>query len=345
MNLTNKIKAMRKVASILLIPAILFASVTGYSAEKPKKKTTALYPVAGKIERKSFLLDKLFSTNAVVEKVAEGFTYASACVDFMGNILVGDISTNLIYRWNEQKGLGIFQPLKVYATNLSGLWGVSSLALDPAGNLIIAHHGDRRILRRLSDGHLISMADYFNWMRFNGPAGVAIKSNGDIYFADPPYEVFDSSVKPPQKEMVFNGIYRVTRNGFVDLLSSKVSCPMALAFTPDEKGLYVLNCETANPTVLRCSVKKDGTLEKPEVFLALTNFVEKIHPYGLVVNRNGNLFIPSDSGVLIFSPTTRFLGIIKTDFPATSCAFDRACNYLYITTRHNLCRVPVDGKK
>lgn len=344
MNLMNKGEAMRKLAIVLFVAAFLFSPVTGFS-EKSKKKEATIYPVAGKVERASFLLDKLFSTNAVVEKVAEGFTYASSCVDFMGNILVGDISTNLIFRWNEQKGLGIFQPLKVYSTNLSGLCGVSSMSLDTAGNLIIAHHGDRRIIRRLRDGHLVSLADYFNWMRFNGPAGIAVKSNGDLYFADPPYNVFDASIKPPQKEMMFNGIYRVTKNGFVDLLSSKVICPAAIAFTPDETGLYVLNCEPADPVVLRYSVKKDGTLENPEVFLTLTNVAEKIQPSGLTVDKKGNLFISSNIGVLIFSPTTRFLGAIRTDSPATSCAFDSAGKYLYITTRYNLCRIAVSGKK
>lgn len=344
MILDKKSVVMKKLAAALLVVAISCSPWASFSAEKSKKTTPSIYPPAGKIEKNSFLLEKLFPTNAVVEKVAEGFSFAISCVDYMGEILVADVSTNLIYRWSEQKGLGIFLPLKVYSTNLGGLSGPSALALDPTGNLLIAHHGDRRILRRDSHGRLVSLADYFNWQRFNGPSSIAVKSNGDIYFTDPSYNIYDPEIKPPQKELVYNGVYRFTKNGFVDLLSSKISHPMALGFSPDESFLYILNCDPANPAVLRYSVKKDGTLENPETFLTLTNHVEKIQPSGLTMDKNGNLYIPSNTGVMVFSPTTRFLGIIKTDSAATSCAFDRSGKYLYITTRHNLCRVATAKK-
>ncbi|MCX7872184.1 MAG: SMP-30/gluconolactonase/LRE family protein [Verrucomicrobiae bacterium] len=335
----------KRLVAGIVVCAFSVALFTGFCAEKAKKQPARVYPAAGKIERNSFLLDKLFATNSTVEKVAEGFVHAVGCLDYMGTVLVADISTNIIYQWSEERGAGIFQVLRVYSTNLGGLCGVSALAVDTAGKILVAHHGDRRILRREQAGRFVSLAEYFNWLRFNGPSSIAVKSNGEVYFVDPPFNVVDLGVGSPQKEILYNGIYRVTKNGFVDLLSRKVECPMSLAFSPNESKLYVLNNVESNPVILEFTVRKDGALEQPSTFLSLTNVMEKIKPSGLSVDRSGNLYVSAQVGVLVFSPTGRYLGIIKTEFPATSCSLDRAGKYLYITTPHSLLRVATSTKK
>ncbi|MGC8742827.1 MAG: SMP-30/gluconolactonase/LRE family protein [Verrucomicrobiia bacterium] len=337
----NVLTAIFLTAGILISGPVISGGAEKKSAENKTAKQPMLFPRFGKVEKNSQPFDKIISADAVVEKVAEGFVSARCCAYANDSVLISDIGSNIIYSWNEKNGLKIYQRLRVYSTNLAGLYGPAGIAKDRAGKILVCHHGDRRIVRIENQHRLLSMADYFNWMRFNGPYGIAVKSNGDIYFSDPPFDAIEKGIATPQKEMTFNGIYRITKSGYVDLLSTKLECPLGIAFSPDENFLYVVNQTDAGAVVMRIPVKKDGTLEKPQPFHDLSYLFtqKKEQTGGITVDKNGNLYIATPSGILVVDGQGKQLGSILTEQPATSCAFAENGKYLYITTKNALCRV------
>lgn len=342
MKITKREKVIR--ASVLAIGILFFVipSFQVFSAQKEAVKQKKQFPQCGSVNKIEQQFERLFPADGYVERVAEGFVLAQSCQwDNKDSVLISDTGSNIIYSWNERKGLTQFQRLRVYSTNLTGLYGPAGIAVEPSGRIVICHHGDRRILKMETSKRFVSIAEYFNWFRFNGPYGIAIKSNGDIYFTDPPFNAIEPTVASPGKELLYNGIYRITKNGYIDLLSSKLNSPMGLAFSPDEKFLYVLNQDESSPSLMRIAVKKDGSLEKPELFFDLTGIIsqKKGQLGGIAVDKNGNIYAATPQGILVISEHSKHLGTILTDQPATSCAFGDKGKFLYITTRNSLCRV------
>ena len=231
--------------------------------------------------------------------------------------------------------------MRVYSTGLKQLYGPAGLIVDQSGKLVVCHHGDRRILRKESSSSFVSIAEYFNWCRFNGPYGIVRKSNGDIYFTDPPFDSIKQCDTVPSKELIFNGVYRITKNGFVDLLTSKLNSPMGLAFSTDENYLYVLNQGEVKYEIVRFPIKKDGTLEKPEMFYDLTSILKdkKGQLGGVAVDKQGNLYVAAPPGILVISKEGKHIGSILTDAQATSCAIGDNGKTLFIITCNSLYRV------
>lgn len=336
-------KMLTKINRVILVMGVFALVSTFYTIGATKKQTQEpqIFPQYGKIEKIDDKFGEIFKPAAVVEKVSEGFISAQACLWTKDSVLVSDTGSNIIYSWNEKKGLNTFQRLRVYSTGLKQLYGPAGLTIDQSGKLVVCHHGDRRILRKESQNHFVSIAEYFNWCRFNGPYGIVRKSNGDIYFTDPPFDSIEHCDTVPSKELIFNGIYRITKNGFIDLLSSKLNSPMGLAFSPDEKFLYVLNQSEGKYEVERFPVKKDDTLEKPEMFFDLTGVIKekKGQLGGVAVDKQGNLYAATPIGIVVVSKEGKHIGSILTDTPATSCAIGDNGKTIFITTRNTLCRV------
>jgi gluconolactonase len=123
--------------------------------------------------------------------------------------------------------------------------GSNGLAYDPAGNLVLAEHGDRRVGRLENDGHKTTLVDRYEGKRINSPNDVVFKSNGDLYFTDPPFGL-PQSFQDPRKELPFQGVYRLSRNGKLTLLTKDIKAPNGIAFAPDEKKLYISNADADN---------------------------------------------------------------------------------------------------
>ncbi|MGB9602006.1 MAG: SMP-30/gluconolactonase/LRE family protein [Verrucomicrobiia bacterium] len=329
---------------VAILVSLSFINLYGAEKKSLEKKTVKqpkLFSQFGRVEKNDPKFEKLFSSDSIVEKVAEGFVCAQSCLFAKNIVLISDTGSNIIYSWDENNGLKIFQRLRVYSTNLTALYGPAGIAKDQSAKILICHHGDRRILKLENSNRLVSIADYFNWLRFNGPYGIAVKSNGDVYFTDPPFDAIEPGVNSPNKEMTYNGIYRITKNGYVDLLSTKLDCPMGLAFSPKEDYLYVVNQTESAPAVMRIALKKDGTLEKPELFYNLSSVLsqKKGEIGGIAIDASGNIYVATPGGILAIDQQGKQLGSILTDQPATSCGFGNNGKYLYITTRNSLCRV------
>lgn len=330
---------------VLSLIGVIVVSVNQNAGESKETKSTRknTYPAGGSFEKIDASLDKIIPANAIVERLAEGFISLQSALWHNNRLLVSDTGTNVIYQWTEKDGLKVFQRLRVYATNVTGLVGVTGLTKDRSGKIVLCHHGDRRILRIESSGRLISVAEYFNWRRFNGPYAITCKRNGDLYFTDAPFNFGeeDTGIASPMQEISFNGVYRVTKEGYVDLLSSRFKCPLGIAFSPDESVAYIANNDNQNPAILRVPIKKDGTFDRAEIFLDATQIAKnkKGRFGGIAVDKFGTVFAVVPGGVAVITKEGKHIGTITTDSQPTSCAFGDNGSILYITSKNSIYRI------
>jgi len=298
----------------------------------------------GKIERMNPLLDELIPPGAQIEKLAEGLDWSEGpvWVPSGGYLLFSDIPVNTVFKWTEDGGISVYMKPSGYseATGRSGEPGSNGLALDPQGRLVLCEHGDRRVSREDAPGEKVTLADRYQGKRFNSPNDLCFRSNGDLYFTDPPYGL-EKGVEDPARELDFQGVYRLSPDGEVTLLTSEMTRPNGIAFSPDERFLYVANSDPEKAIWMKFPVKDDGTLGDGDIFYDVTSMVgEKPGlPDGLKVDYQGNLFATGPGGVLIFSEKGQHLGTIDTGQATANCNWGDDGSALYITADSYLLRV------
>jgi gluconolactonase len=314
-------------------------------AASQEKKLRSL----GTIERLDPAFDKLIPKDALCEVLADGFSWAEGPVWVPrdgGYLVFSDVIENTLWKWQEGKGKSVFLKPSGYSGKNDKLRepGANGNTLDPQGRLVSCEHGNRRVARLEKDGKKTTLADRFKGKRFNSPNDLAYKSNGDLYFTDPPYGLMVKDAKGfPGMEMDYCGVYRLSRaSRTITLLTREMSKPNGIAFSPDEKTLYVANSDPEKAVWMAFPVKGDGTLGKGRVFFDATKWVEtkKGLPDGLRVDKQGNLFATGPGGVLVFAPDCTHLGTIATGVPTANCAFGGDdYSVLYVTADKQLCRV------
>jgi gluconolactonase len=242
-----------------------------------------------------------------------------------GFLLFSDIPADRIYKWSRQKGVEVFRKP---SGNSNGL------TYDKSGRLIICEHGNRRVSRIEKDGSYKVLAEKFQGKRLNSPNDVVVKSDGTIYFTDPPY-----GIKPEQQELPFQGVFRLDPSTKkLTLLAKDFPRPNGLAFSPDEKVLYVADSSIEQSHVRAFNVRSDGTLSNGRVF-AETRSKKPGNPDGIKVDTEGHLHV-SASGVWIFDENGKHLGTIETpETPANIAWGDEDWKTLYITARTSLYRI------
>ncbi|HYY25368.1 MAG TPA: SMP-30/gluconolactonase/LRE family protein, partial [Candidatus Udaeobacter sp.] len=189
--------------------------------------------------------DKLVPSNVKIEKITGGHKWVEgpAWNRKEGYLLFSDVPNNSIYKWQEGNGESLFLKPSGYTgkTPFEGPEpGSNGLAFDPAGRLVLAEHGDRRIARLEKNGRKTTLVDRHEGKRINSPNDLVFKSNGDLYFTDPPFGL-PKSFGDPHKELPFQGLYKFSKDGKLTLLTKDIKAPNGIAFSPDEKKLYVSN--------------------------------------------------------------------------------------------------------
>ncbi len=299
-----------------------------------------------RVERLDPALDAIIAPDAVIEELAKGFVWAEGPVwrRAHGDLLFSDVPRNTIYRW--QAGVGIttyLRPSGYAGPNPPGReHGSNGLTLDLTGALLMADHGNRQIAR-LNDSLFTKtpVADRYDGKRFNSPNDLVVRSNGDVYFTDPPFGLRGLN-NDPAKELVANGVYRVTAAGVVTLLSEGLRFPNGIAFSPDERTLYVSNADSKLAVIMAYDVAADGTLTRERLFFDATPLAaagRRGVPDGMRVDERGNVFAAGPGGVLIISPTGKHLGTILTGQATANCAFGEDGRTLFITANDRLLRV------
>lgn len=291
--------------------------------------------------------DKLVSANAKVEKVAGGFQFTEGPVWYRPGryLLFSDIPGNVIMQWSRSAGKSVFRD-HIYPSEYPAgkQVGSNGLTLDARGRIIMCEHGNRRVSRIARDGTLTVLADRYEGKRLNSPNDVVVKKNQDIYFTDPPFGLLNpgqslaDALKSPLRELNFNGVFRITPAGKLEAVAKDVALPNGLAFSPDEKLLYVAN--SAGKTWSVYDVNPDGTLSNSRIFFDAGNETGPGIPDGMKVDSAGNIWATGPGGILVISPQAKLLGVIGFPEVPANCAWgDADGKTLYVTARTGLYRI------
>ena len=306
------------------------------------------YPTLGKVVRIDPSLDKLISPDAKIEVLSSGYQWSEGPVWVKdgGYLLFSDVPANTIYRWKEgDKSATPFLKPSGYTGmgRYSNEPGSNGLIINQKGELVACEHGDRRISAMpLKVGGKFSLADNFQGKRFNSPNDIVQHSSGSYYFTDPPYGL-DKHENDLSREIDIFGVYRIGTDGKVSVATAELQRPNGLAFSPDEKILYVAQSDPNRAIIMAYPVQADGSLGVGKIFYDATPIVKegklKGLPDGLKLDKKGNLFATGPGGILIISPEGKLLGRIDNNEPTANCAWGDDGSTLYITSNMHLSRI------
>ena len=265
-------------------------------------------------------------SGATVELVDDGFEFTEGPVWYDGALLFSDIPANTVYRWTPGSGTEVFMEPSGHA---------NGLAVDSSGGLLLAQH-DGALAHHGADGATSTLVDAYGGKRLNSPNDLTVASDGTVYFTDPPYGVDEDA-----RELSFSGVYRLSTDGELTLLTKAFSRPNGICLSPDESTLYVNDSEQ---TVIRAyDVTESGGIENGRRFAAPTDADAEGSTDGMKVDRNGNLYTTGPGGIWVYAPDGTQLARIAVPKAPTNVAFggpDRTT--LYITARPHVYRVPVN---
>ena len=295
-------------------------------------------------------LNSLITPGTPVEKVADGFQFTEGPVWHPdGYLLFSDPNTNNIYRYDPQN-----HNITIYISNSGytgadigeyGQPGSNGLAIDREGRLIVDQHGNRRVIRHEKKGPVTVMADKIDGKRFNSPNDIVLKSDGTVYFTDPPYGL-PGFFNDPRKELDYQGVFMI-KDGKVQVVAKDCGGPNGLAFSPDEKYFYVTNWDIRDihhtKTLWRYEVQPDGTLRNGKVFYDFSFTEDEEALDGMKVDKEGNLYVSAPGGLWILSPGGKLLGkIVTPERPANMAWGDEDGKTLYMTAHTSLYKIRVN---
>ena len=312
---------------------------------------------AGQIVKLDAALDAIVPANTHVERVADGFGFLEGPVwvhsTNPGYLLFSDIPANVIDKWSSGAKTSVFlsksgftgtKPVNVgYKINNGHaevtLIGSNGITLDKEGRVTFCQHGNRAVARLEKDGKRTIIADKYDGKRLNSPNDLVYKSDGSLYFTDPPFGL-PKLDQDPQKQLPFNGVYRWS-NGKVQLLSRDLKAPNGIAFSPDEKYLYVN--DSFAKTYWRFELQQDGSIANGKIFFDMSASKDEGVPDGMKLDQKGNIYGVGPGGVWILSPEGKHLGTIKAaEEPANLAWGDADGKTLYLTARTGLYRVKLN---
>jgi gluconolactonase len=314
--------------------------------EASRFSTAESVPVS--ITRADPAMDAIVAPGAIAERIAEGFTFTEGPVWRGDALLFSDPNQNVIHRWSPGTGLSIFRTKSGYTGVDIGAYGQpgsNGLAIDPEGRLIICEHGNRRVTRLEHNGQLTVLADRFEGKRLNSPNDVTCRSDGAIFFTDPPFGL-PGLHDDPRRESPYTGVYSL-KDGVLRMICNDMSGPNGIALSPDERHLYVANWDTSRKVVMRFDVTSDATLSNPVVFADLTDARGEEALDGLKVDGAGHVYVSGPGGIWVFAPSGAHLGSIALlELPANFAFGDADKRTLYCTARTGLyrLRLGVNGK-
>lgn len=296
-----------------------------------------------RVERKDPRLDQLVPAGAELERLATGFLFLEGPVWVKegGYLLFSDPNANVIYRYSEGEGVSVYRTKSGYTGADVGLYrqpGSNGLTLDREGRLTIDEHGNRRVTRLEKNGTLTVLAERYEGKRLNSPNDLVYRSDGALYFTDPPFglPMFHAD---PRRELTATGVFCL-KDGRLQLVATDLAGPNGLAFSPDERFLYVANWDEAKKVVMRYPVAADGSLGQGTVFFDMTTAPGAEALDGLKVDVRGNLYVSGPGGLWVLSSSGEHLGtLVGPELPANFAWGDADGKTLYLTARTGLYRL------
>lgn len=342
-----------KLTALLCLPVLLFAacnnspsnqSTTGDSSTKNAAKDTA---------KRVVILDsealKIIDSTTTIEVIAEGYKWTEGPLYIKDSnyLLFSDIPNNSIFKWKEGSGASLYlKPSGHTGTEKKEREpGSNGLLLNAAGELVLCQHGDRRMAKMASpigkpSPSFITLVSTYQGKRLNSPNDAVYAANGDLYFTDPPYGL-DKRLEDTAKQLDFQGVYRLTPKGKLDLLIKDLKYPNGLAFSPDGKVLYVSNSDSSNMLWMKYNVDSKGFVSNSSVLYQPKEYnnTDAGNPDGMKVNKQGYLFAAGPQGVWVFNPAGKLIARIITGQKTSNCGFTPDEKTLFITGSTNVIRV------
>ena len=285
---------------------------------------------------------RLVPEDTIVERIAGGFTFTEGPVWTGEHLLFSDIPNNRIVRWRElpegpevttfkyPSGWPLSQPTQVRGKGSNGL------TLDRQGRLIACEHGNRRVSRYEAGGSHVVLADRYQGNRLNSPNDVVVRSDGRIFFTDPPYGLVNFT---EDKQLPYHGVFRLDPDGSLTLLVDDFERPNGLAFSPDERTLYI--DDTARKQIRAFDVDAEGNLANGRIFAVLDSPGEGA-PDGMKVDIEGNVYCTGPGGIWVLNSSGAVLGkIIFPDQPANCGWGGPDWQTLFVTARPSVYRLRV----
>ena len=304
----------------------------------------ALLPNIVRLDKR---FDSIVAQNAILEKLADGFGWVEGPVwnRSRNYLLFSDVANNQIKRW-QSSVVTVFLKRSGYTGEKAFTGtepGSNGLSFDAEGRLVFCQHGDRKISRLEKDGSRTTLVERFQEKRLNSPNDLIFHSNGDLYFTDPPFGL-PKSFEDTGKELDFQGVYRYSKDGKLDLVEKDLKGPNGIAFSPDEKKLYVSDPIEGYWFVF--DVKSDGSVQNKKVFLDSRNLSKNGPggPDGLKVDQSGNIFGAGPGGLYVISSDGSILGRFDFGVPIGNCAWGEDGSTLFITANTALYRIRLNTK-
>ncbi len=296
-------------------------------------------------------IEAIVGPNPKVFKLAEGFKFTEGPIWIPSSgedgkhLLFSDPNSNIIWKYtpngSEPGKLEVFRTPSGYSgADIAeyGQPGSNGLTLDPQGRLTINQHGNRRIIRLEKDGSETVLADRFEGKRLNSPNDLVYRSDGTLFFTDPPFGL-PKFGDDPRKELKFSGAYSIYK-GKLQLLTTEFTGPNGIAFSPDEKYLYVGNWDEKKKVVMRYEASADGKLSNGKLFFDLTSAPGEDALDGVKVDQAGNLYVSGPGGLWVISAEGKHLGTIIAPKHVHNMAWgDDDGKTLYLCARSGLYRM------
>ena len=335
--------------SALVLAAALFTAACSTTPPPAPVAATEKPAAVGSIARLDPALDALVPKDAYIEKLAGGFTFTEGPLWRPSGVLwFSDVVGNVVRQWSpDGKVTEILRPGGYDGNSLpaGGFNGPNGSTSDKDGAVLLCQHGNRRIVRIDKDMQVTTLVDKFEGKKLNSPNDLVYRTDGTLYFTDPPYGL-PKADDDPMKELKFNGVFKLA-NGKLTAVIRDLSRPNGIALSPDEKTLYIANSDDQHKVWMRYDVAANGTVGKGKLFADVTAEKEDGNPDGMKVDSLGNVYGSGPGGVWVFSPDGKHLGTIKPPETPANCAWGDDGKSLYITARTGLYRIKlaVAGQK
>lgn len=337
---------MRNMTGVTILLVALATGACAGPASAPVKIENA------KIERWDPAMDAIVPKDWKIEKLAEGFGWAEGpiWVRSGGYLLFSDVPGNKMWKWSEKGGLEKFLDPSGATDPDPNVWreaGSNGLAIFDDEAILIADTGNRSIQKLdLATKTKTAVATQFDGKKFSSPNDVTRTKSGVVFFTDPPYgfKKFDDA---PEKEIAFNGVYRVGTDGAVSVVERELYRPNGVALAPDESVLYVAQSEPSKAIIMAYSLDANANVTGKKLFADLTDLVSRDAPGlpdGLTVAADGTIFTSGPGGIIVLSKDGKRLGRISNGKGTANCKFGDDGRTLYLTSHDILARIRLNVK-
>jgi gluconolactonase len=292
-------------------------------------------------------MESFFSENSQVEVLAAGFDWAEGPLWLPDQeaLIFTDVPKNKIWKWTELNGVSLFLEPSGYLGERTDKNepGANGLILNENGELVLCQHGERQVAKMLSslsdpEPKFEPIAQSYEGKKLNSPNDLIYNSKGQLFFTDPPY-----GMDPwDEKELDFQGVYRVDPDGELILLIDSLSRPNGIGLSPDQKTLYIGQSDPEKASYYAFDLDGNGNVIGGKMILDVTHLQsdeKKGLPDGLTVHSSGTIFATGPGGVLVISPEGKHLGTILTGEATANCAFDPEERFLYMAADSFLMRI------